>query len=227
PGFSREGRLRWSSNRSGPFVIWRAEGDASGPRQVSDDGVDAENPTATPDGEWIVYGSGNPAHPGVYKRRLGGTETIRLVAGNVVLPETSPDGRFASFVANWGTTEAALRVVRLADGALEPWAIPLHNDPGGIGIVAGRSRWLPDGSGIAYLTVAEDRTHGIVAQTFVPGQPAAGAPRRLAGFDPDGATESFAFSPDGATIIVALWEQLSNILVAENVAGIEPPRRRP
>ncbi|MCI0582736.1 MAG: serine/threonine-protein kinase [Chloroflexi bacterium] len=226
PGFTRDGRLLWSSNRSGPFEIWMAEGDGSRPRQVSEDGVDAENPTATPDGAWFVYGSGNPAHPGIFKRRLDGTETVRLVAGNVVLPDVSPDGRFASFIASWGTSEAALRVVRLEDGGLEPWIVALPYHPNPVGIVLGRSRWLPDGSAIAYQVGAEDETYGVVAQAFTPGQPAPGAPRRLAGFDPEAATESFAFSPDGTTVVLAIWEQLSNVFVAENVAGIEPPARR-
>ncbi|MCI0585156.1 MAG: hypothetical protein L0227_20065, partial [Chloroflexi bacterium] len=227
PGFTRQGELLWSSNRSGPFEIWMAESDGGGPRQVSNDGVDAENPTATPDGEWIVYGSGHPAHPGIFKRRLDGSETVCLFAGNGIQPEISPDGRFVAFIANWGNAEAALRVARFADGALEPWLLPLRHWFDTEGVITGRMRWLPDGSGIAYVTRFEDGTYGVEARAFVPGQATPGRPRRLAGFDREGPIESFGFAPDGAAIIVAVWEQRSSILLAENVAGIEPPRRRP
>lgn len=51
----------------------------------------AENPVATPDGEWIFYASTNPRSRGIMKVRPDGSQPTLLVPGNVVLPEVSPD----------------------------------------------------------------------------------------------------------------------------------------
>ena len=49
PFVTRDGKyLLWSSNRTGPFEIWTADRDGSAPRQISHDGVDAENPGRRP-----------------------------------------------------------------------------------------------------------------------------------------------------------------------------------
>ena len=51
PAFIDGGRsILWSSNRTGNFEIWTSLPDGSNARQVTHDGVDAENPSATPDG---------------------------------------------------------------------------------------------------------------------------------------------------------------------------------
>jgi Tol biopolymer transport system component len=60
PAFTPDGKkIVWSSGRSGNLEIWTANADGSGATQISRDGVDAENPTATADGQWIVYNSFN------------------------------------------------------------------------------------------------------------------------------------------------------------------------
>ena len=91
PDISRVYGLVWSSNRSGHFEIWIAEADGRNPRQVSQDGIDAENPVLAPDGNWIVYASGNPQKPGVWKIRRDGSDSKRIAAQGGH-PEVSPDG---------------------------------------------------------------------------------------------------------------------------------------
>src|SRR6185503_10683920 len=100
--------------RSGRFEIWLAAGDGSGARQVTHDGVDAENPVATPDGQWIVYASVNPRARGIMKIRPDGGGAGLLVSGNLIEPEVSPDGRFVAFVADQGSERAALVVARMS-----------------------------------------------------------------------------------------------------------------
>jgi len=97
PAYMPDGkRIIWSSNRGGNFEIRMANADGSGARQITRDGVDAENPTATPDGNWILYSSTNPDKPGLWKIRSDGSKASRLIAGRILLPETSPHGRFVS-----------------------------------------------------------------------------------------------------------------------------------
>jgi len=225
PAFMQDGRLLWSSNRSGGFEIWIAASDGSSPRQVTLGTGDAQNPTATPDADWIVYGSGSLEQPGIFKVRPDGSERTPLSRGTALLPEVSPDGRYVSYLSNWGTAVATLRVLRLADSAHEPFAVELPYDPNPRSVVLGRSRWLPDGSGLAFVSQAEDGSFGVFALPFEPGHPATGPPRRLAGFDRDLLTESFDIAPDGEKITLAQWEPVSTLILAENVPRIEPIRR--
>ena len=68
---------------------------------------------------------------------------------------------------------------------------------------------------------------GIYAQDFVPGQDTSASRRRVAGFDPDVAAESFGFAPDGSRLVVAGWLQLFSLMEAEGLKGLLAPPRPP
>jgi Tol biopolymer transport system component len=227
PGFTRDGRIIWSSNRTGHYEIWMADLDGSAARQVTQDGVNAENPTATPDGHWIVYASGNPEKAGLWKVRTDGSEATQLYAGQVTLPEVSPDGRHAVFKTFSGKYPAKLRVVRLGDGALEPFEI-LVDRHRRTTISLARPRWMPDGRAVAFVGQDEDGATGIFAQDFVPGEDTSSTRRKLGGFDPDVAAESFGIAPDGSRLVIAGWVQLFSLMEAEGLPGLlAPPRGLP
>jgi len=135
--------LLWSSDRSGHFEIWMADRDGSAPRQISHDGIDAENPAAIPGG-WVVYASSQTAHPGLWKMRADGSEATLLVPGNVAWPDISANGQYALYHILNGALGATIHVVRLPDGAcrIQPggnprqirggWTLhPLHRRQGG------------------------------------------------------------------------------------------------
>jgi Tol biopolymer transport system component len=108
------GKLLFSSNRSGRYQIWIAEADGSAPRQVTDL-ENAQNPTMTADGAWIVFvlQDAGENRNGIWKIRPDGTDATLVAAGGYLVPATSPDGRF---VAVQGSDRR--RVLRLSDGAL-------------------------------------------------------------------------------------------------------------
>ena len=226
PAFTRDGRsLIFSSNRSGHFEVWMAARDGSGARRVTDDGVDAENASATPDGRWIVYASGNPDKRGIWKVRADGTSAARLVAGPVILPEISPDGRLVSYVTvsgpeattrTTGGVNSTISAVRLEDAAPVPFEIVVT------GALAnrGRHRWSPDGRTLVFLTSDPKKTFGLSAQAFVPGKDTASARRPVAGFTPDSVTESFGFSPDGSRMTISEFQFSTGLLLAEGVEGV-------
>src|SRR5207248_597629 len=108
------------SNRGGHFEVWIAEADGRAARELSHDGNDAENPTATADG-FVLYSSGTPGRRGIWRMRLHGSAARMLVPGVTVHPEVSPDGRFAVFAQPFvpGTdTTSSRRLVALSEGEL-------------------------------------------------------------------------------------------------------------
>jgi Tol biopolymer transport system component len=214
-------RLLWGSNRTGPYEIWAANPDGSAPQQLSHDGVFAQNPGETPDGRWIVYVSTNPAHPGLWRMRADGTEPTRIAAGSMQIPDLSPDGKHVLYVDG---LSSRVVVVRVRDGAPAPFEIEIKRRSNTT-TVLGRARWMPDGRAIAFVGQDENGVNGVFVQDFVPGRDTSDTRRRLGGFDPDNSTESFAISPDGRFLTIAAWEQLFNIVIADNVPGIRRPTR--
>jgi Tol biopolymer transport system component len=220
--FTPDGRrLLWGSNRSGSYEIWAANPDGSAPQQLSHDGAFAQNPTQTADGRWIVYASTNPAHPGLWRMRADGTEATRIVTGSMQLPDLSPDGQHVLYVDG---LSSRVVVARARDGAPAPFEIEIKRR-GNTTTALGRARWMPDGRAIAFLGQDENGVNGVFVQDFVPGKDTSDTRRKLGGFDPDNSTESFAISPDGSLLTIAAWEQLYNIVIADNVPGVRRPTR--
>ncbi len=225
PAFTRGGkRLLWSSNRGGNFEVWTADVDGSGPRQVTQDGGNAENPTATPDGQWVVYSSGNPQKAGLWKIHPDGTGATQLVKGRVSLPDTSPDGLHVLYRVFSGKYPAVLRVVRLEDGQAEPFEIAVDAKRRTT-VTLGRARWMPDGKAIAFVGQDEGGASGVYVQDFAPGRDTTATRRKLAGFDPDVAAESFGIAPDGSRLALAGWVQLFSLMEGEGLPGLLAPPR--
>jgi hypothetical protein len=173
--------------------------------------VDAENPTATPDGQWIVYTSHNPEKRGVWKVRADGSAASRLVAdaGTVALAEISPDGRFVSYATQGGI----IHVVRFEDGAPVPFEV---TSPGSM-LIRGRHRWMPGGGALVF---PEKGDLGIAAQDFTPGRDTSATRRLLTGFTPDSLTESLGVAPDGTRLTVSELQDSASLLLAEGVDGV-------
>lgn len=189
--------------RTGHFEIWVADADGTGARQLTHDGVDAENPTPTPDGRWVVYASTNPAKEGLWKIRADGAEPTRIVAGNYAYPEVSPDGRYVVYCADYLTERVSLRVAEVGTGASVPFEIRIGVPAGKPGLALGRARWMPGSRAIAFIGQDAKSVNGVYVQDFIPGRDTATTRRPLVGFDPERTTESFGISPDGARVIFA------------------------
>ena len=206
-------RLLWSSDRSGNMEIWIADVDGSNARQVTRDGVDAENPTMTRDGRWIVYSSGHPEHLGIFRIRSDGSESQRIVAGNWVNPEVSPDGRRALFL----TTDTArlrneVRVVDIESGTVLPLRVAIDYDSRSPTVTYGRARFMPDGGSIAYLgRDAQGRT-GVWVQSIETDER-----RPLTEFRDDQFVESFGLSPDGGQVTLSIIQRVRRINVADGL----------
>ncbi len=218
PAFSRDGStVYWSSRRvTGNYEIWAANADGSGARQVSRDGFDAENPTPTPNDQWIVYNSYNPEKKGIWKVRSDGSEATHLAKVDSQLPDVSPDGQYASFHA-FAANE--IKVVRLEDGKV--FTLGKINSPSNnFAIAPGRSRWRPDSSAVVFIDTNEDGVVGLFEQPFVPGEDTSDRRRPLTGFDGDRFTESFGFAPDGETVAISSTDQLNSVVISDPIPSL-------
>jgi hypothetical protein len=193
-----------------------ADADGTNPRQVSHDGVDAENPAMTPDGAWIYYGSYSNEKAGLWKVKPDGSGTTKVFAGAVSGPSVSPDGRYVLFPLTGNPSERSLKVVRTTDDAVVPFDVRIHVPKPDPRVVWGRTRWRPDGAAVAWLGQDEKGRAGIYEQDFRPGADTSPTRRLLFGAEADHDTESFGFSPDGRTLVVGVVEQTQSIMRAES-----------
>jgi Tol biopolymer transport system component len=226
PAYTPDGKgILWTSNRNGHLEIYFADPDGGNPRRVTNDGVDAQNATATTDGKWIVYTSSHPQKRGVWKVRPDGSSAEAIAKGTFFNPELSPDGKYVLYLSSPTPNMNVIRVARVEDGADQMYEIPcaIHSQTQ---VVIGRARWRRDGRAILFIGQDEGGVHGVFEQPFEPGRNTARAQRKLAAFDPDFATESLALSPDGRRLIVASWDQLWSVVVAERIPGVVRSRAR-
>lgn len=124
-----------------------------------------------------------------------------------------------------GAEKPIVRIARVADGSSTGFAIPLAQSlPVGT-IDAGRYRWFPDGRSLAFVGRGPDGSSGVLVQSVLPGADTSASRRWLLPLDPEYAAESLAISRDGSRVTVAYVDQLFNLMIAENVPGVERPRR--
>jgi Tol biopolymer transport system component len=200
--------LLWSSNRSGNFEVWMAERDGTAPRQITHDGYDAENPMVTADG-WAIYGTNNPAHPGLWKVRFDGSEASQIVTGSAAWPDVSPDSKYVLYHSVIGAEgRRHVGVMRIADG------VRMNFDADG-----NRARFAPDGKSIIYIR----REQEIVSQPF-PSSTAAPV-TVLVPSSPDSSVANFQVSPDGKHIAVSYTESSHSLVMAESVPDLAAPAR--
>jgi serine/threonine protein kinase/Tol biopolymer transport system component len=224
PAFTPSGGIVWSCGRDGRFEVWAAEGDGSGKHRITSDGVSADNPTLTPDGQWIVHASGNPEKTGVWKVRPDGSEATHILAGSAHMPEVSPDGRHSLYRVQAAADLALIRVIGL-DGVRVAFEIRVEYRRLTRNLL-GRARWMPDGRAIAFIGQDERGVAGIFVQDFAPGRDTSATRRKLTGFDPEIATESFGLSPDGRRIVISGWVQQFSLMEARGLPGLLPTRYR-
>ena len=218
PAYADGGRrILFSSNRSGVFEIWIADAEGGGARQVTRDGVDAENPTATPDLSWITYTAGGGR--GLWKIHPDGTGAALVTSGDGAHAEISPDGAWV-LLFDQAEKRFALKVVALADGRPAPFLIDRLAD--------GRARWMPDGRSIVFRDRDANGRWALFQQDFAPGRDTR-ATRRLLVSSPSETEEieTFGISPDGTRLVAAVVEWQSGILLSEGIRGIAPRRSAP
>jgi len=229
PAFTPDGKsILWSSNRNAsgvrqpmsgqgaPFNVYMAAADGTQPRRVTNEQYDAQNPTMTSDGRWIVYASSGPKDSGIRRIHPDGTGSASIATGPFFNPEVSPDGKFALYLVNAGPDLNEIRIARIADGAPLAFVIKCEIRNQNVGLV-GRARWMPDGRSIVFVGQDGRGRNGIYVQEFREDKDTSSTRRLQVSSDPDVATVTFGISPDGRRIITSNWEQVSTLMLAEGV----------
>ena len=187
-------------------------------------GLDAENPTETADGKWVVYLQGSGPSPGIWKVHPDGTGA-QLLAAPGGIPEVSPDGAHVAYQTNPQAMAIRVQTLRTADGKPDDFRVELPQ--GGLSlsrIVVGRCRWMPDGRSLVALT-RDAKGYRIDSYPFRPGVQFLSANPLVPAFDPAVEIETFGVSPDGKRITVAGAAKSRSLMVAEGVPGIQRPKR--
>jgi Tol biopolymer transport system component len=210
----------WSSNRAGHFEIWIAEADGRNARQLSRDGVDAENPTMTRDG-WVIYSANGSKNEGLWKIRPDGTQATRFIDGINAHPEVSPDGQYVLYHTEV-IGSGHVHVGRIADGRqmITPIALPAAARLLSV-ISLGRGRWRPDGRAIVFVGPDNSGKSALFEQAFRPGEDTTSTRRVLKKSEESLSVESFGISPDGKRVTISFIEDQFAIMRLEGLPGVK------
>ena len=213
PALSPDGRqLVLSSNRTGRFQIWIADADGASPRQVTDV-ENAQNPTMTADGEWIVFTlqDARPEKSGLWKIRPDGRDPTLIVAGPYLIPETSADGRFVAFR---GQLEEGKRLVRIADGHLLDVSIPFTD----------RFRWSVEERTDLWAIRQNENGNSIVRYPFDPERETLGAAQTILAGDAVKEAESLGVARDGSAFAFSSFaNRRAQLVRIDGLAGLARP----
>ncbi len=211
PALSADGsQLLFSSNRSGRYEVWIAAADGSAPRQVTDF-ENAQNPTMTADGEWIVFvrQGASDAENGLWRIHPDGTGARLIVAGAYLIPEVSPDGRYVAFR---GPGER--RIARIDDGSLPDTRLGDTD----------RYRWTVENGGTYLWAIGlTDRGNEIRRYPFDPERGTVGKAEVMLSGDAVLRAESLGVAYDGSAVTFAsLANRRAQLVRVDGLAGLEP-----
>jgi Tol biopolymer transport system component/DNA-binding winged helix-turn-helix (wHTH) protein len=206
PTASGDGRIVFSSNRSGVPGLWSMWGDGSDLKQLTSGGD--TRASFSPDGKWVAFlRSGVETTPwGVYRLWLDTGKVEQAAVPATMRPDVSPDGRFIAHY--WMTPERWVMAVTPAEGGV-PTTIfslgPTHSER----IV----HWAPDGRALTYID-------GVGGAPNIWLQPLDHGPARQLTHLTSEAMMTFDWSSDGLKLV---WMQVQEVkdIVAVALPGGE------
>jgi WD40 repeat protein len=154
----------------------------------------------SPDGAWIVAGGRDSTQgPGLFRIPVEGGAPVRLVAGQAANPVWSPDGSLIVYGGPIVTGRVSLMGVR-------PDGTAVEMPP--VGARSGGYRFVPDGTGLAYLPRGE-------SQDFQLLDLATKKTRQLTQFRSQGRLGAFDVTPDGTQIVFDKSRENSDVVLID------------
>ena len=135
----RDGRVVYTSNQDGRPGVWLMNSDGTNRRQLTA-GTYGYDPTASPDGRYILYTAFGNGKSNVWRMSADGSSTVRLTDGrDDRSPAVTPDSRWVVYSS-------------YADGRMTLWKVPLEGGAAAriTDAVAYMPQVSPDGKFIAY-----------------------------------------------------------------------------
>ncbi len=112
-----DGRIAYTSNVSGNWVILASNADGSDQKQLTLEAFGDYDPAVTPDGRYLVFASNRGGGRGIWRMDLGGGNLKQLTQGSQDwMPHCSPDGKWIVFAS-------------LAGGKRTIWKAPIDGGP--------------------------------------------------------------------------------------------------
>ncbi|PWT88216.1 MAG: hypothetical protein C5B55_13495 [Blastocatellia bacterium] len=196
--------LVFTSNRAGNYNIWRSDLNGANPIRLTS-GLSDEVPTVSPDGNWVVYSSNDPAKPGIFKVSIDGGQSIQVNSKGFNTARVSPDGKLVAclYVANSFQNGVKLAVIPLEGG--EPVkTFDLQNSISTS--VLASIHWSSDGRSVLYVSTLNNVSN-------IWSQPIDGSkPKALTDFK-DSLIVSFDISADGKQMVLARGVLIRNAVM--------------
>jgi len=145
---------------------------------------------------------------GLWKVRTDGSDLTLFAAGAYLIPETSPDGRFAAYRR---TIADGDRLVRIADGRLLGISVPNLD----------RFRWSVEGGRTWLWAIrVEEGANSIVRLPFDPARESIGPQQTILSGEDVAEAESLGVARDGSAVAFSSFaNRRAQILLVEGLAG--------
>ncbi len=160
PMASPDGRyIVFVSKRAEGMNIWRVNSDGTQPTQLTK-GKYEDLPVITPDSKWVIYRTGNA----VKKVSIDGENSVQLFDKTALGIALSPSGEQLAFFTN-DRPDSQIWHLEIYDLAtlteVKRFALPERTTPFNNVRLArdNRLQWVPDGSGIAYISHADGNSN--------------------------------------------------------------------
>ncbi|HEU4713852.1 MAG TPA: protein kinase [Pyrinomonadaceae bacterium] len=188
PTITPDGRsVVFASSRQNMSNIWRMNVDGTEQKQLTF-GPYADMPSLTPDGNWVIYRTGNELR----KIPTNGGQSVKLLTASAFSPTVSPDGRLLAFRTN-ETPDSKTFIIKVCDLATLQTVATFHTS--GTTDPMAALRWNQDGSGLGYVSTV-DGAANIWRQPLKGGEP-----EQLTRFK-EGEIRSFAWAANDELIVV-------------------------
>jgi hypothetical protein len=115
-----------------------------------------------------------------------------------------------------------LAVFDLEHRQIMPLSIDLRITQGG-SMPMGRSRWMPDGSAIVFVTQDANGRDVLVRRPLDDWRAGSSRSDTLFAASSD-LIESFGISPDGRKLVASVLEYLSGLSIVDGIKGVVPPK---
>ena len=147
PAWARDGRIAFTSDRSGNLDIWVMNANGTSPTRLTTTAAEDAQPSWSPDGTQIAFVSRRDGNDEIYVMRADGTNPVRLTNTPQAegSPDWSPDGSRIAFVSTRdGNPEIYVMTATGANQTRLTNFADLDDQPA----------WSPDGTRIAFTRFA-------------------------------------------------------------------------